>query len=162
MRFLKCLRIPQLEVWARRYANLSGALSWDNTLENSGPGVVPETTKVWIGITSSKCAWIGQMRCSLVCKSNVDDNRVVICDHHRSHMEVMEVWICWGLLASTSMGKFYLAPTLGERQKISWRWGKGPSKSPRGLNERGGGALPTLGRMARPLWALVQYGSIVA
>ena len=43
---LDCLKTSQSEVWARRYGNLSGALSRDNALESSGLGVGPRTMEV--------------------------------------------------------------------------------------------------------------------
>ena len=54
---LKRSRTPQLDVWTRRYDNLSGALPRDN----SDLEVVPRTVEVKITITALILACMGQV-----------------------------------------------------------------------------------------------------
>ena len=56
-----CSRIHQLEMWARKYGNLSGPLF----LGNNGMGMAPGTTKDWAGIISLIFAQMRQLRVHL-------------------------------------------------------------------------------------------------
>ena len=51
---------------------------------------------------------------------------------------------------------------LEESQKISWRWGKGPAKNPKGLYGWGGmAAKPIRDWTVQPPWALAHSGGMI-
>ena len=97
MRILECLRTPHLDVWARRYANLSGALSKNNALEQQWHGNGSwdyECLSMHNFLNTCPNALRSSLRCALWSTWNIDDDKVVGCENPRSYVEIMGVWNC--------------------------------------------------------------------